>query len=132
MFVMKYTFNNMTFTRAEDRGPVFTEQNFSCSFSFTVQLQGRVSAGHRYTFGWAWCSNYTKTNFRHSLNQSNSLLLVVLSFMSLKGATEPTLQQQTVKSDTHVLKHGSPDKRVIPMVTFIWTGKNIFDSYRSI
>lgn len=79
MSVMKYTFNDVTFTRTEYRWSLFSQsrQNFGCSFSFTVQLQGRVLTGHRYTFGSAWWTNYAKTHFRHSLNQSQTGCIVI-------------------------------------------------------
>ncbi len=35
------------------------------------------------------------------------------------------LKELICEPHTHVLKHGSPDKRVIPMVTFKMTGKNM-------
>ncbi len=45
------------------------------------------------------------------------IMFAVMSFISLK--------ELVCEPHTHVLKHGSPDKRVIPMVTFKMTGKNM-------
>ncbi len=45
------------------------------------------------------------------------IMFAVMLFISLK--------ELVCEPHTHVLKHGSPDKRVIPMVTFKMTGKNM-------